>query len=437
MNHLLAGFLLTASLASASIFSTNCTLPTQTTTIVSGANIRGTFDILWSGLFTIFICIWTVQHLNVPEQRKGRDPGWRGDLKWAWKSFFTKFKWMLFTLILPEFMFAKACAERIIAQRSMKKVRSLKHQNVDISEAESSNWTTAHAFYAEMGGFVIHPHGEGTTGTRVVDTFDIMEFRRRGFLRTLPTITADHLNDLSNGDSFTKIAAVGQVSWMVVQVIERAVKRLPITQLEVTACGFAALTFLTYLLWWEKPQAVRSVTELSLSETAPDFEALAEFLNDRRFGINDMVVVVDGATRKLKDNEPMPNQTISFDKNFDITFILGFVLGGIILGCVESTAWKFDFPTSIELLLWRISSLLIIAAFPLLYTIAATILWLTSAWKGMYIIIDRVLKVAGYITLAIFSFTRLFILFETLYSLFHLPPGAFISTWSSNIPHIA
>ncbi|PMD26826.1 hypothetical protein NA56DRAFT_552365, partial [Hyaloscypha hepaticicola] len=414
-------------------FSTNCTLPTKTTTIVSGANIRGTFDILWSGLFTIFICIWTVQHLNVPEQRKGRDPGWRGDLKWAWKGFFTKFKWMLFTLILPEFLFAKACAERIVAHESMKDVRNMKAEG-QRSEAESSNWTAAHAFYAEMGGFVIHPHGEGTTDTRVVATIDIVEFRKRGFLRTLPTITADHLNDLSNGDSFTKIAAVGQVTWMVVQVIVRAVNRIPITQLEVTACGSAALTFLTYLLWWDKPQAVSSVTELPLSEDAPDFESLVESLQDRTFCINDMVLVSGELPRKLEDNEPMPQQTISGHGNTDILFVLGFVLGGIILGCVESSAWKFDFPTSIELLLWRISSLVIIAAFPLLYTI---ILIIELAFpKTRMASEERVLQVASFITFPIFFFARLFILFETIYSLFHLPPGVFISTWSSSVPHL-
>jgi hypothetical protein len=438
INHLLAGFLLTASLASASIFATNCTLPTQPTTIVSGANIRGTFDILWSGLFTIFICIWTVQHLNVPEQRKGRDPGWRGDLKWTWKGFFTKFMWMITTLILPEFMFAKALGERIVAQESMKEVKYMKAENADISEAESSNWTTAHAFYAEMGGFVIRPHGEGTTDTRVVDTFDILRLRRRGFLRTLPTISADHLNDLSNGDAFTKIAAVGQVTWMVMQVIVRSVKRLPITQLEVTACAFAAITFLTYLLWWEKPQAVRSVTELSLSETAPDFEALVEFLKERQFGIDMVVVSTYYTPPKLKDNEPMPHQTISAHKDLELKFDLTFLLVGIILGCVESTAWKFDFPTSIELLLWRISSLVIIAAFPLLYTILVFSAMLSPFGKGMDITIDRVhQKVASYITCAIFLFARLFILFETIYSLFNLPPEAFISTWSSNVPHIA
>jgi hypothetical protein len=121
--HIGGRLLLTASVASASEFSTNCTLPTETTTLVSHANLRGTFDILWGDLFTIVICIWTVQHLNVLEQRNGRDQGWRGDLKWAWKSFSTKFKWMAFTLILPEFMGAKAYAEMRLARRSMDQVQ--------------------------------------------------------------------------------------------------------------------------------------------------------------------------------------------------------------------------------------------------------------------------------------------------------------------------
>jgi hypothetical protein len=286
-----------------------------------------------------------------------------------------------------------------------------------------------------MGGFVIRPHGEGTTDIRVVDTVDIMKFRRRGFLRTLPTITADHLNDLSNGDSFTKIIAVGQVSWMVVQVIVRALKRIPITQLEVTACGFAALTFPTYLFWWEKPQAVISVTELPLSETAPGFESLVNFLEARDFCINHIVLFSSKTPRKLENNEPMPQQTISGLNNMSIVFIIGLLLGGIILGCVESTAWKFDFPTRIELLLWRISSLVIIAAFPLQYAIG-TILFVSFPETLTESSRERAFEVASYITFTIFLFARLFILFETIYSLFHLPSGAFISTWSSNIPHL-
>jgi hypothetical protein len=222
--------LLTTSVASVSTFSTNCTLPTETTTHVSDANLRGTFDILWGNLFTIVICIWAVQHLNLPEQRNGRDQGWRGDLKWAWKSFFTKFRWMAFTLILPEFLGAKAYAEMRLARRLMDKVKSFKAVDGEsLSEEEISNWTKTHAYYAEMGCFVIRPYGASNMDARVVATADILELRRNSLLPTLPRITAEHLSNLSNGDPLTKAAAIGQVSWMVVQIKARAVKRLPST----------------------------------------------------------------------------------------------------------------------------------------------------------------------------------------------------------------
>jgi hypothetical protein len=220
-----------------------------------------------------------VQHLNVPEQRNGRDQGWRGDLKWTWKSFFTKFKWMVFTLILPEFLGAKVYAEMHLARRSMDQVKSFKAVDGErLSEEETSNWTKTHAYYAEMGGFMIRPYEARNMDTRVVATVDILVLRRNGLLPTPPRIKAEHLNDLSNGDPLTKAAAIGQVSWMVVQIMARAANRLPSTQLEITACAFAASTLLTYLLWWGKPQAIRSVTELQVST---DFiDPFSELLNE-------------------------------------------------------------------------------------------------------------------------------------------------------------
>jgi hypothetical protein len=40
-------------------------------------------------LFTGIACTLTVQHLNIPEQPEGCDPGWRGDLKWTLKKTWT------------------------------------------------------------------------------------------------------------------------------------------------------------------------------------------------------------------------------------------------------------------------------------------------------------------------------------------------------------
>jgi hypothetical protein len=87
-----------------------------------------------------------------------------------------------------------------------------------LSEEEISNWTKTHAYYAEMGGFMIRPYGARNMDTRVVATADILELRRNSLLPTLPRITPEHLSNLSNEDPLTKAAAIGQVSWMVVQI---------------------------------------------------------------------------------------------------------------------------------------------------------------------------------------------------------------------------
>lgn len=56
----------------------------QNTTLTSFepdmSSTQTVFDILWLCLFTIFACTWTMQHLNVPEQREGRNAGWKGNI---------------------------------------------------------------------------------------------------------------------------------------------------------------------------------------------------------------------------------------------------------------------------------------------------------------------------------------------------------------------
>ena len=80
----------------------NCTSPDKSVNFVESAEGRGTLDILWSSIFTVVACTWTILHLNVPEQRDGRDPGWKGDLKWGLRGVWAKLKWMVITTLAPE-----------------------------------------------------------------------------------------------------------------------------------------------------------------------------------------------------------------------------------------------------------------------------------------------------------------------------------------------
>jgi len=412
-------------LARASKFTTNCTLPAASPTFVAPANIRGTFDILWSGLFTIFICIWTVQHLNVPEPRDGRDPGWKGDMKWGWKKFARKFKWMAFTLLLPEILLGKATVEFLAVRESLKRIRLSSGYQVELTSAERANWTKSHGFYAEMGGFVLLPRGNEASLVWHVAIEDILKLRECGILSTLPTISADHINNMSTGDFFAKATAVVQVTWMVIQVIVRFVKGLPVTQLEVTACSFAVTTCLIYLLWWEKPQGVNRVTELPSSL---DYNIGSRYSSRISVFELDFLLDPNSRLRKWFAKEGMANDSIAYGYYWE--FGIGITLGGVALGAVQCAAWDLDFPTTFELYLWRYSSVVTAAILPVM----AVVIFSMSVFR---VAAPRVRKYVSMATWVIYILGRLAIIIETVRTIFFLPPGAFVSTWSSTIPHIA
>jgi hypothetical protein len=111
-------FCFVAAAQAYTIFETSCSTPTTEVNFVSSPDSRGTLDILWSSLFTIVACTWTVQHLNIPEQRNGRDPGWVGGLRWKLKRFLTSAKWMLITMIAPEVVIGMACYDLFFGEES-------------------------------------------------------------------------------------------------------------------------------------------------------------------------------------------------------------------------------------------------------------------------------------------------------------------------------
>src|SRR5271156_4650743 len=141
-------------------FDTICSTPSTTVNYVSSANTRSTIDIFWSCLFTVITCTWTVQHLNIPEQREGRDSGWLGDIKWGLKRGFTSTKWMLATIIAPEVLLAKYWGDLEDAKLDLKKLRKF-------AAKDGVPWTLSHCFFANMGGLVLRTHASGRVGKRV------------------------------------------------------------------------------------------------------------------------------------------------------------------------------------------------------------------------------------------------------------------------------
>lgn len=144
---------------------------------MSSPDSRGTLDILWSSLFTIIACTWTIQHLNIPEQRNnlrekserrrqrsefctkegrffsrlwydirnGASEFWL-DLMWSIRGFWSNLKWMLFTMIAPEFILGKAIGDFVGAWNLKKKME-------EYAIRDNVEWGLSHGFFANMGGF--------------------------------------------------------------------------------------------------------------------------------------------------------------------------------------------------------------------------------------------------------------------------------------------
>ena len=100
----------------------------------SAPNNRGTIDILWDCGFTILLCTWTVLCVNISP------PGastWYLIKRKAWLALIC---WMG-----RKFLFYLSVHQWQSARRSFREFRDLGLEG----------WTLKHAFYGDMGGFVL------------------------------------------------------------------------------------------------------------------------------------------------------------------------------------------------------------------------------------------------------------------------------------------
>ena len=82
---------------------------------------------------------------------------------------------------------------------------------------------------------------------------DLEEYLSKGAI----SVTKEEIEDRSKGDILSKGIILVQTGWFILQLLARAIQRLPITELEIVTLGFAILNFVTYGLWWNKPLDVR------------------------------------------------------------------------------------------------------------------------------------------------------------------------------------
>ena len=360
---------------------------------VNGPNLRGTIDILWSSLFTIFLCTWTALHLNLPSKHETR-----------WQVLLRKARWMVQTIIGPEFVLALATGQRRQAKRSVLNFKALGYPQ----------WTIRHGFYANMGGFVLQPRAGKAFP---INGKQLVYLVKYGYL-PFPDLTEKDLWDKSKADSFAKTITCMQTGWFVLQCIGRAIQQLPVTGLELTTVSFVLCTLAMYAQWLHKPLDIETPTicvmnasieevlvqagdlarepyrqtpldfidDLSPSwitdvqpwlrfRTGPRERPLQRFPNDR-FSGDGFLVRESPLTAIRFPNDRFPDHGFLVRESSLPAIIRDVSLFLIVMAYASFhlIGWNLSFPTNTERILWRVSSL----------AIAATvfIFWMCENYQG-------------------------------------------------------
>src|SRR5258708_7414077 len=75
--------------------------------------------------------------------------------------------------------------------------------------------------------------------------------------RKLRKISEEDIKDRSKGDILSKLIAILQTTWFILQCIARGQQRLTLTELELVTLALASLNAVTYVFWWHKPLGVQ------------------------------------------------------------------------------------------------------------------------------------------------------------------------------------
>lgn len=458
------------------------------------SHFRGTQDILWSCLATIFACTWVAVHPNVSGPKESQCSRFRQRLKT-----------MFYALIAPEMMTLWAMRQRYAAARIKREYNEkyrgngeqcISHKRRQYSQTfqvmsrrnspctrymetikewfhspdeEEKLWSLGHGFFIQMGGLLFVQDG----GPAFVITFDKLQKLIDNNTIDLPIITKEEIFDRSKGDFLTKLLVVIQTTWFIVQCTCRWAAKLQVTELEVVTLAFAILNIITYSLWWHKPQNVQVAVPIIKKDGAPSVIVQAgsprTWLEDKIAeggeGVEGWVPwlilvallvpvkLLQGMFTPLGEmavNNRVPEgstQVPMFYADHDIVkesqIILPFLCISVIFGALHLIPWfSGSFPTPTERLIWQLGSI-VITAEPLPVAIGLGLAQLTEGHRLGAVI--RMMMDAFAMSLGSLAFTglplyvlaRLALLTLAFSTLRSLPTEAFKDiAWSSLVPHV-
>ena len=139
----------------------------------------------------------------------------------------------------PEFLLGYALGERQSAAASVARFKQLR---------QDDRWTLKHAFFADMGGFILRTSDDVSF---FLDTKQILWLLEHNVISTAQFETSFLLDskvidDRNKSDLPVRVIAVGQALWFCVNVVARGIQGLAVTTLEVNTVGIVIDSIFVY-----------------------------------------------------------------------------------------------------------------------------------------------------------------------------------------------
>lgn len=291
-----------------------------------------------------------------------------------------------------------------------------------------------------------------------------------------PNVTQEELWDKSKQDTITKVITCFQIGYLVLQCLGRATQGLVITTMELSALAIVVCTILTSICWLRKPLDVRTPIKLEMEFTIeqllceagdaaskPFRQTPLDFVDDLcpSWSLNVQTFMKMPTTPYERPITRFGNDRFPNLKGYQEGFLCFATLA---YAAIHLAGWNFSFPTKLELILWRVSSMFLFGNTVLFWICETTSSWhrngrwqrlfyrafdpsrLEDVEKARLARLDRsVPKVLplrwefwSIFPLAVtYGAARGYLIAEVFLGLRSLEPSAYVNVnWSAFIPHV-
>jgi hypothetical protein len=215
-------------------------------------------------------------------------------------------------------------------------------------------------------------------------------------------------------------------------------QHLAVTELEVATLAFAVVNIFIWFLWWNKPLDVQRQIVVGPAK-------LPNALPKRPIRIPwwDRFFSAIGGTFLYYEYNPLLSTSVSSFWSLaseELDDLQGSyplwieTLVGTMFGAIHCAAWNAQFPTAVEMWMWRSCSSVIVAI-PVIIILVGGLIAFTDVNESQ--LGEAMTTIGLAVSISLYVIARLVLIILPLVALRSLPSGAFVDVnWSTYIPHL-